>query len=82
LSHYGRQYALGIRFQTIEALSKVEGVIVVEDSGMEMPTVAGRSTPRRVLKCRMKNASMLTELCTALDIDYSNMMEAILHFIR
>ena len=35
LSHYGRQHALGIRLQTIEALSKVEGVIVVEDSGME-----------------------------------------------
>jgi len=39
--------------QTIEALSKVEGVIVVEDSGMEMPTVPSRSTPRRVLKGRM-----------------------------
>jgi len=33
LSHYGRQHALGIRLQTIEALSKVEGVIVVEDEG-------------------------------------------------
>jgi len=50
LSHNGRQHALGIWLQTIEALSKVEGVIVVEDSGMEMPTVSGRSTPRRVLK--------------------------------
>jgi len=25
LSHYGRQHALGIRLQTIEAVSKVEG---------------------------------------------------------
>jgi len=84
LSHYGRQHALGIRLQTIEALLKVEGVIVVEDSGMEMPTVPSRSTPRRVLKDRMKNTSTLTEICTALrlDIHYSNMMEEILHFIR
>jgi len=57
-------------------------VIVVEDSGMEMPTVSSPSTPRRVLKVRMKNTSMLTELCTALDIHYSNMMEEILRFIR
>jgi len=81
-SHYGRQHALGIRLQTIEALSKVEGVIVVEDSGMEMPTVSSRSTPCQVLKGRMKNTSMPTELCTALDIHYSNMMEEILCFIR
>jgi len=68
--------------QTIEALSKVERVIVVEDSGMEMPTVPSRSTPRQVLKGRMKNTSMVTKLCTALDIHYSNMMEEILRFIR
>jgi len=65
----------------MEPLSKVEGVIVVEDSGMEMPTVPSRSTPRRVLKGRMKNTSTLTELCTALDIHYSNMMKEILRFI-
>jgi len=82
LSHYGRQHALGIRLQTIEALSKVESVIVVEDSGMEMPTVRSHSTPRRVLKARMKNTSRLTKLCTALDIYYSNMMTEILRFIR
>jgi len=82
LSHYGRQQALGIRLQTIEALSKVEAAIVVEDSGMKMPTVPSRSTPRRVLKGRMKNTSTLTELCTARDIHYSNMMEEILRFIR
>jgi len=55
---------------------------VVEDSGMEMPTVSSRSTPRRVLKGPMKNTSTLTKLCTALDIHYSNMMEEILCFIR
>jgi len=82
LSHYGRQHALGIRLQTIEPLSQVEGVIVVEDSGMEMPTVPSHSTPHRVLKACMKNTSMLTELCTVLDIHYSNMIEEILRFIR
>jgi len=82
LSNYGRQHALEIRLQTIEALSKVEGVIVVDDSGMEMPTVPSRSTPCPVLKGRMKNTSTLTELSTALNIHYSNMMEKILRFIR
>ena len=57
-------------------------MIVVEDSGMKMLTVPSHSTPRRVLKGPMKNISTLTELCTALDIPYSNMMEEILHFIR
>jgi len=37
LLQYGRQHALGMRLQTIETLSKVKGVIVAEDSGMEMP---------------------------------------------
>ena len=82
LSHYGRQHALGIMLQTIEALSKVEGVIVVEDSGIEIPIVPSRSTPRQVLKGGMKNNSTLTELCTALDIHYSDMVEEILRFIR
>ena len=70
LSHYGRQHALGIRLQTIEALSKVGGVIIAEDSGMEMVTVPSRSTSHRVLIGRMKNTSTLTELCTALDIHF------------
>jgi len=60
----------------------VEGLIVVEDRGIEMPGVPSRSTPRRELECHMKNTSMLTELCTALDIHYSNMMEEILHYTR
>jgi len=82
LSQYGRQHALGIRLQTLEALSKVKGVIVVEDTGMEMPTVPSRSTPCPVLKGRMKTTSTLTELCTALDFHYSNMMKEILRFIK
>jgi len=82
LSHYGRQPALGIRLETIQALSKVAGVIVEEDSGMEMPTGPSRSTPRRLLKGCMKITSTLTELCTALDIHYSNMMQEILRVIR
>jgi len=47
-----------------------------------MPTVPSCSTPGQVLKGCMKNTSTLTELCTALDIYYSNMMEEILRFIR
>jgi hypothetical protein len=82
LSQYGRQHALGMRLQTIEALSKVKGVIVAEDSGMEMPAFSSHSTPRRVLKGRMKNTSTLTELCATLNIHYSDMMQEILRFTR
>jgi len=57
-------------------------VIVVGDSGMAMPTGSSRNTPRWVLKGRMKNTSMLTELCAPRDIHYSNMMQVKLHFIR
>ena len=82
LSQYGRQHALGVRLQTIEALSKVKGVIVAEDSGIEMPAFSSHSTPRRVLKGRMKNTSTLTELCTTINIYYSDMMPEILRFTR
>jgi len=74
LSQYCRQHALGMRLQTIEALWKVKGVIVAEDSGMEMPAFSSHSTPRQVLKGRMKNTSTVTELCATLNIHYSDMM--------
>jgi len=82
LSQYGRQHALGMRLQTIEAPSKVKGVIVAEDSGMEMPAFSSHSTPRRVLKGRMKNTSTQTKLCATLNIHYSDMMQEILRFTR
>jgi len=82
LCHYGRQHTRGITFPTIDALFKDECVIVVEDGGKEMLTGSSRSTPRQVLKDRMKNATTLTELCTALDIHYSNMIVQIPCFIR
>jgi len=71
-----------MRLQTIEALSKVKGVIVAEDSGMEMPAFSSHNTPHLVLKGRMKNTSMGTELCATLNIHYSDMMQEILHFTR
>ena len=82
LSQYGRQHALGMRLQTIEALSKAKGVIVAEDSGMEMPAYSSHSAPRPVLKGRMKNTSTLTELCATLNIYYSDLMQQILCFTR
>jgi len=45
LSQYGRQHTLGMRLQTVEALLKT-GVIVVVNSGMEMPTSSSRSAHR------------------------------------
>jgi len=68
--------------QTIEPLAKVKGVIVAEDSRMEMPAFSSHSTPHRVLKGRMKNTSTLTELCATLNIHYSDMMQEILRFTR
>jgi len=82
LSQYGHQHALGMRLQTMEALSKIKGVIVAEDSGMKMPAFSSHSMPRRVLKGCMKNTSTLTELCATLNIYYSDMMQEILRFTR
>ena len=78
LSQYTRQHVLGIRLQTIEAVSKVKGVIVAEDSRMEMLAFSCNSTPRRVLKGHMNNTSTLTKLCATLNIHYSHMMQDIL----
>jgi len=69
-----------MRLQTIEALSKVKGVIVAEDSTIEMLAFSSLSTPRQVLKGGMKNTSMVTELCAILNVHYSNMMQEILRF--
>jgi len=80
LLQYGRQHALGMCLQSIEALLKT-GVIVVGNSGMEMPTSASRSAPRRMLKGRT-NICTLSELCRAHDIEYCDMMEEMLRFIK
>jgi len=82
LSYYGRQHALGMRFQTIEALSKAENPFVMGNGAMEAPA-SGRSAAWRVLTGRMiENIGTLTELCRALNIDYSDMIEEMLCFIR
>ena len=70
-----------MRLQTIEALSKAENALVMGNGVMEAPA-SSRSAPRRVLKGRMENISTLTELCRALNIDYSDMIEQMLRFIR
>jgi len=61
LSQYGRQHALGMCLQTIEALVKT-GVIVVGNSGMEMRTSSSCSIPRRMVKSHT-NLGTLSELC-------------------
>ena len=80
LSPYGCQHALGMPLQTIEALVKT-GVIVVGNSGMQMPTSSSRSAPRRMLKGRT-NINTLSELCRAREIEFCDMMEEMLHFIK
>ena len=68
--------------QTIEGLSKAENAFIMGNSGMEAPA-SSRSAPRPVLKGRMmENIGTLTELCRALNIDYSDMIEEMLRFIR
>ena len=71
-----------MRLQTIEALSKAENAFVMGNGGMEV-LASSRSTPWRVLKGRMmEKISTLTEECRALNIDYSNIIEEMLRFIR
>ena len=49
---------------------------------LEAPA-SGRSAPQRVLKSiMMENMSTLTKLGSALNIDYSDMIEEMLRFIR
>jgi len=69
-----------MRLQTIEALLKT-GVIVVGNSGMEMPTSSSRSAPRQMLKGRT-NIGTLSELCRAHEIEYCDMIEEMLRFIK
>ena len=82
LSYYGRKHVLGMRLQTMEALSKAENAFIIGNGGMEA-LASSRSAPRRVHKgCMMENIGTLTKLCRALNIDYSDMIEKILRFIR
>ena len=68
--------------QIIEALLKADGVIIVEDSEMEMLALSSHSTPRWILKGHLKNTSMLTELCRAFNIHYLDIIEETLCFIK
>jgi len=71
-----------MRLQTIEAISEAENPFVMGNGGMEAPATS-RSAPRRVLIGRMMdNIGTLTELCRALNIDYSDLIEEMLRFIR
>ena len=46
-SYYGRKHALGMRLQTIEALSKAENAFVMGNGGVG-PPASSRSVPQRV----------------------------------
>jgi len=61
LSHYGRWHALGMRFQTLETLLKVESVIMIDNTGEEV-VAASRRIPHRLLKGRIRNIGRLPEL--------------------
>jgi len=81
LSHYGSQHALGIWLQTLETRLKAESVITIDNSGGEV-AAARRSIPRPVLKDQMRNIGTLTEVCRTCGINYSDIMEEMLHFIK
>ena len=71
-----------MRLQTIEALLKAKNAYVMGNGRMEAPA-SSRSALRQVLKGRMmENISSLTELCRALNIDYSDIVEEMLGLIR
>jgi len=69
-----------MHLQTIESLLQT-GVIVVRNSGMDMLTSSSSSAPRRMLKSST-NIGTLSELCQAHEIEYCDMMEEILYFIK
>src|SRR5207302_9638998 len=50
------------------------------DAGFLQPWV--RSVTRRVLRGRRKNTNTLVELSLVLDINYSDMVEGLLHYIK
>jgi len=81
LSHYGRQHALRMRLQTLETLLKAESVITIDNSGGEV-AAASRSIPCCVVKGWMKNLGTLTEHCRTCGIDYGEIMEKMLCFIK
>ena len=71
-----------MRLQTIDALSKAENAFLMGNGGMEAPA-SSRSAPRRVLKGRMiENIGTMTEVCRALNIDYTDMIEEMLPVFR
>jgi len=69
-----------MRLQIIEALLKT-GMIVVANSRMEMRTSSSCSAPCRMLKGRT-NIGTLSELGRAHEIEYCDMMEEMLRFIK
>ena len=82
LSHYGRQHALGMRLQTIKELSKRDDKIRIGNVRTEMATSTTYSVPRRILRSRAMNSNTLIELCRVLKIDYSDMIEEMLCYIK
>jgi len=82
LSHYGRQHVLGMRLQTIKELSKTDDKIRIGNVRTEMATSTTYSVPRRILRSRAMNSNTLIELCRVLKIDYSDMIEEMLRYIK
>jgi len=77
LSHYGGQHALGMRLQTLDVPLKAENVVTREGKRRETA-----DAPWRILKGRMKNVSMLTELCRTCNIDHGDIIEETLRLIK
>ena len=54
----------------------------VRNVPMEMPDSSSRSVPRWVLRGRRKNTNTLVELSLVLDINYSELGEGLLRYIK
>ena len=67
---------------TIEALLKTESLIVVGNSRMPMPTSSCCGALSRVVQGPTKNISTLLEQCQAHYIEYCNMIEEMLCYIK
>ena len=82
LLYYGWKHALGMRLQMIEALSKAKNAFIMGNGVIKAPA-SSRSAPQQVFTGRMmENIGTPIERCRALNINYFDMIEEILRFVR
>ena len=68
--------------QTPKVLSKADNIIRVGNITIEMPAFSSYNIFQLVLQGHRKNMNILVELNLVLDINYSDMVDGLLHYIK